>query len=103
MTHRSRLWIGSTLLIILAFNYAMLVLPLIKRSASIEEKSKAILINQVKTGKVLKDTEDDYILEIFKREKSSLDKKVTVLNIASVTILIIIASWTVFGLIFHKR
>lgn len=103
MSRRARIWIGITLLAVLAFNYVAIGFPLIKRVSSIEDKSKSILVSQVKSGKVFKNTEDEYILDILKREKRAIDKKIFILNIVSISALIIIASWTVFGLIFYKR
>lgn len=103
MSRNARLWIGVTLLIIIAFNYAAIGIPLLKKSASIQEKSKAILIKQVKSGEVLKNSEDEYILNIFRREKVSIDHQMIILNTAAISLLIMIVSWTVFGLIAPKK
>jgi len=103
MTKKARLWTGVTLLAVLVFNYIIFAYPLMGKSASIEEKSRAILINQVKSGQVLKNSADEYVLEIFKREKAAIDKKLTILNALVATFAIIIASWTVFGLVFYRR
>lgn len=103
MSRKARMWLGATLLLILAFNYAIIGLPLIKRASSIETKSKAILISQVKSGKVLKNSEDEFILEILKREKASIDRKMLVLNGIAASLVIIVVSWTAFGLLFHRK
>jgi len=103
MSRNARLWIGITLLIIIVFNYAAIGIPLAKKSASIQEKSKAILIKQVKSGEVLKNSEDEYILNIFRKEKTSIDQKMLILNTAAISFTIIVLSWTAFGLITAKR
>ncbi|MBI4974461.1 MAG: hypothetical protein HZC19_01395 [Candidatus Omnitrophica bacterium] len=103
MTSKARIWIGITLLIVLAFNYAIIGFPMIKRASSIENKSKAMLISQIKSGKVLKNSEDEYILEILKREKGSIDKKILILNSVAISASLLIISWTIFGLLFHRK
>ena len=103
MTHKARIWIGITLLIVLAFNYAIIGFPMIKRASSIENKSKAMLISQIKSGKVLKNSEDEFILEILKREKASVDRKILVLNGIAISLVIVVISWTAFGLLFHRK
>lgn len=95
MTRKTRLWIGATLLIVLAFNYAMLGVPLLKRKAYIEKKSKMIV--------VVKNADDEYILDIFRKEKAAVEKNIRLVNTAGLSIAIIIASWTVFGLVFYKK
>lgn len=95
MTRKTRLWIGATLLIVLAFNYAMLGVPLLKRKAYIEKKSKMIV--------VVKNADDEYILDIFRKEKAAVEKNIRLVNTAGLSIAIIIASWTVFGLVFHRK
>ncbi len=103
MTRNARIWIGLTLLAIVTLNYAMAGYPLIKKSASLQDRAKAILVKQVKSGGMLKDSGDEYILEIFRKEKRSIDKKISILNVAATSLLIIIASWTAFGLIAIRK
>lgn len=95
MTRKTRLWIGATLLIVLAFNYAMLGVPLLKRKAYIEKKSKMIV--------VVKNADDEYILDIFRKEKAAVEKNIRLVNTAGLSIAIIIASWTIFGLVFYRK
>ena len=102
MTTKARLWTGVTVLLIIAFNYTLIGFPLYRRAASIQDKSRTIILNQVKSGKVL-GSEDEYIIEILKKEKRSIDKEVVVLNSAAISLAIVAISWTVFGLIFRKR
>jgi len=103
MSRKSRLWTGVTLLAVLAINYALIGIPLIRRSASIERKSRAMLMSQVKSGKVFKDSEEEYLIEIFRRERAGISWKILILNCAGASLLIAIASWTAFGLIVPRR
>jgi len=103
MTRNARIWIGLTLLAIVTLNYAMIGFPLIKKAASLQDRAKVILAKQVKSDSLLKDSEDEYILEIFRKEKLSIDKKISILNVAATSLLIVIASWTAFGLIAHRK
>jgi hypothetical protein len=103
MTRKARLWIGATLLVIIAFNYAALGYPLMRRSHAIQVKSREILIRQVKSDSMLKGSEDEYILDLFKKERISIDRNIHILNIAAATLAILIGSWTAFGLIFHRK
>lgn len=103
MTRNARVWTGLTVLVIVTLNYAVIGFPLIKKSASLQDRAKAILIKQVKSGAMLKDSEDEYILEIFRKEKRSIDQKISVLNVVATSLLIIVASWTVFGLIVQGK
>lgn len=103
MIRKARLWIGITLFIILAFNYAIIGFPLYRKAASLNDSSTTLLMKKIKSGNVLKSGEDEYILEIFRREKASIDRRLLVLNCAAISIVVVLASWTVFGLILHRR
>jgi hypothetical protein len=43
------------------------------------------------------------MLDIFRREKALIDKRMFMLNCASASIFVILASWTLFGLISRKE
>lgn len=103
MTRKGRLWAGATALLILVFNYAAIGFPMIKREATIKDQTKALLIRQVKSDRVFKNSEDEYMLDIFRREKASLDKRLLILNSVTATLSIIILSWTVFGIITQRK
>ncbi len=103
MTTNARMWTGVTLIIVLAFNYSIFGFPLYRKAASIHDKSTTMLMKQIKSGNVLKGAEEDYILDIFRREKASIDTKLVILNAAAMTLFIIITSWMVFGFLFAKR
>jgi len=103
LTSKGRAWIGITALFIIAFNYMVIGFPMIQRESTIKDQTKAILIKQVKSDTVFKNNEDEYMLDIFRREKSSLDRKLLVLNLITATLAIIAISWTVFGVIAQKR
>jgi hypothetical protein len=89
--------------LVVAFNYAMIGFPLKGRISSLENRSKALITAQIKSGGILKDSDDAFILEILKKEKVSVGKKVALLNCVAASLVILIASWTVFGLIGRKR
>lgn len=103
MTGKARTWTGVTLLIVLAFNYAVVGVPLYRKSMSIKEKYRATLIKQAKSAEPFRSAEDDYMLEIFRKEKSSIDRKFLILNCVAISLLIVIGSWTVFGLFVHRK
>ena len=98
MTRKARMWTGATLLVIIALNYAIIGFPLIRKSESVKEKAKMILVRQVKSDKIFKNSEEDYILELFRKEKASIDTKIVILNCAAATLAFFALSWTVFGL-----
>jgi len=94
MTRRARIWTGATLLIILALNYSIFGLPLFKRRGYIQERTNAILVSN--------NADDEYVLEIFRRERAAVEKKLNIANCVTLSIAVIIMSWTAFGLIVHK-
>ena len=102
MTRKARLWTGVTIFVILVLNYAAFAIPLAKRSSSIEERAMVMMREDFESGKALKGSENDYILQILKKEKASVDGKLGTLNMAAATLAIIIASWTLFGMITSK-
>jgi len=102
MTSKARVWIALTLLVILLFNYAVVGYPLARKSQMIKDKYAAILIKQVKSGDVLKSSEDEYLLDIFRKEKMAIDRKTIVLNCVSASLFILVASWMIFGMLAHK-
>jgi len=95
MTHKARAWTGITLLLVLIINYMIIGMPLIKRRAYIKHRANDIL--------VVKNADDEYILDIFRREGISVNKKIRVVNSVGISLAVIIASWTIFGLIFSKK
>ncbi|OGW84834.1 MAG: hypothetical protein A2987_07040 [Omnitrophica bacterium RIFCSPLOWO2_01_FULL_45_10] len=103
MTRKARIWIGVTILIIIAFNYCVIGIPLMKKSASIKDKYKSILVKQAKSGDIFKSAEDEYLLEIFRKEKAAIDKKILILNCVGASMVIILSSWIIFGLVASKK
>ena len=103
MTRKARMWIGITLFIVLGFNYGLMGFPLISRKSSIENQTKTILIKQAKSDKLFKNTADEYMLDILRREAASIDRKLMILNGVAISLMILIASWVIFGLIMHRR
>ena len=103
MTKKARLWIGLTIMALLVFNYAAFMIPLSKKSSSLEEKLNTIMVKQFNSGKMLKSSEDDFIIGILKKERVSIEGKINTLNLTAASLGIIIASWTMFGLIGRKK
>ena len=103
MTQKARLWTGATLLLVLALNYAVIGLPLTKKAASLKDRYRAILIKQAKSGELFKNTDDEYLLDLFRKEKASVERRLLILNCTGISFVILIASWTIFGLIGRKR
>lgn len=102
MTKNTRIWIGITLFMILAFNYGIFGLPLYSKAASLNDKATVMLMNKIKSGKILKGSDDEYILDIFRREKAAIDRKLLMLNSLAISFAIIIGSWVLFGLVTRR-
>ncbi len=103
MKRNARLWIGVTVLTIILVNYILIGVPLLSKSRSIQGRAKTILMKQIKSGSIFSTSDDEYMLEIFRKEKATIDTKVMVLNGIAVTLAFIAGSWTIFGLIFKGK
>jgi hypothetical protein len=103
MSRKARVWTGTTLLLIVIFNYIVIGMPLYRKMVSLENKIKVMMIRQVKSGKVLTDSEDNYIIDILKKETISLERKIIILNCATVSVVMIVVSWIIFGLIVYRE
>jgi hypothetical protein len=103
VSRESRLWISITLLVIVIFNYLSVGIPLYKKTSSLQSKIKIMMIKQIKSGQLTQNTADDYIIDILKKESLALNKKITLLNCAAVSIVIIITSWLIFGLFIRRK
>ena len=95
MTRKARIWIGITLLIVLALNYALIAYPLVKKSVSLRDKMRKALISQA--------LDDEYFLEIYRKEKLAVDRKILLVNCVALSFGIIVVSWTAFGIIAHRK
>lgn len=102
MTRKAKMWTGATLLLVLAINYALVGFPLMRRAASIKDQTKTLLIKQVKSDRIFKNQSDDYMLDILNKERSSVDRRISILNCIAISIAILIASWLAFGLIWGR-
>lgn len=103
MTRKGRLWIGITLLTVLAINYIIIGVPLFQKAWSIESRYKAAMVKQLKaSGSLFAGSEDEYLVEIFRKERTSVGRGILILNAVSLSVLILIGSWTAFGLITHR-
>jgi len=103
MKVKARLWTGGTLLIVIILNYALIGVPLLMKSASVNEKYRTTLIKQAKSTNVFRASDDEYMLEILRKEKASVDRKILILNCAAGSLMIILGSWVGFGLLFHRK
>lgn len=103
MNPKTRLWIGVTLLAVILVNYILIGMPLIMKSNSVQAKARAILIKQTKPGNLFTSSDDEYLIDVFRKEKSAIDSKMMVLNAIAATLAFFAASWTVFGLIFRSK
>jgi len=102
MSRKARLWVGITFLTVLAINYIIIGVPLFRKAGSIEARYKAAMIKQLKPAGIFKSTDDEYMVEIFRRERSAVARNLLILNTASLSIMILIGSWTAFGML-HKE
>ena len=104
MSAKARLWIGVTLLIVIMVNYILIGVPLISKSNSVQAKAKAILLKQAKSSNLFTNNSDDeYLIDVFRKEKAAIDTKITILNAIAATLAFFAASWTIFGLIFRRK
>ena len=95
MSRKARIWIGGTLLIVIALNYVLIGIPLIKRELSLHEKTRSIVMS--------KSADDEFVLELFRKESIAIHKKHDMLNGISLSLAVIVVSWTAFGLVFGKK
>ena len=103
MNPKARLWVGGTLFIVILINYVLIGAPLISKSNSVQAKAKAILIKQAKSNGIFNNSDDEYLIDVFRKEKSAIDTKITILNALAATLAFFAASWTIFGLIFKRK
>ena len=103
MNRRARVWVGTTLLSIVVFNYMAIGFPFYKKMNSLENRIKTMVIKQARSGDVLSNSEDNYIIDVLKKETIILDRNIVILNCVSVSVLIVIISWIAFGLIMYRE
>ena len=102
MSRKARLWTGATLLLALALNYIIIGAPMIRRAEALKVEMRAILIKYSKAGTNITSIDQDYLLQVFRKEQLSLERQILILNCASATIGLLVISWTVFGIL-HKK
>lgn len=103
MSKKARLWLGITLLLALAANYIIIGAPMIRRSEALKVETRAILLKYAKSGSAFTDMDNDYLMQIFRKEQENLKRQILVLNCASATLGLLIISWTAFGALHSKR
>jgi putative effector of murein hydrolase len=99
ISKRARIWVGATLLALIAFNYAAMGVPLYKNISSLERRTKEIMARQLESKEHFKRTDDYYVVDVLKKEIIALDRKLVVLNCVAVSVAAVIASWMAFGLV----
>ena len=103
MDPKKRLWIGVTLLVVILFNYMLMGAPLLSKAYSINQKTKAILVKQARPSGMFNSMDDEYLLDLFRKERSTIDTKMRVLNAVAATVTFLVLSWTLFGLVFKRK
>ena len=102
MSSKARMWLGITFLLALAVNYIIIGAPMIRRAEALKVEARAILIKYAKSTQTFTDMENDYLLQIFRKEQTNIGRQILILNCASATIGLLVISWTVFGIL-HKK
>lgn len=103
MSRKARMWFGLTLLLALGINYIIIGAPMIRRSEALKIEARSIIIKYANSNSTFTDTENDYLLQIFRKEQANLGRQILILNCASATLGLLIISWTVFGVLHSKR
>jgi hypothetical protein len=103
MTPKARMWLGITLLLALAVNYIIIGAPMIRRAEALKVEARAIILKYAKSQATFTDMENDYLLQIFRKEQTNIGRQILVLNCASATLGLLIISWTVFGVLHSKK
>jgi len=103
MTRKARLWIGTTLVIIILFNYVVIGVPLMRRGATIDKRTKELTLKVAKSQSIFGQSDNEYMLEIFRKEQHTIGRNLLILNCAAATLMILVGSWTIFGIILHKN
>ena len=103
MSPKAKMWFGITLLLALALNYIIIGAPIIRRAEALKVEARAIVVKYAKSTQTFTDMENDYLLQIFRKEQSSIGRQILILNCASATLGLLIISWTVFGVLHSKK
>lgn len=104
MDRRARLWTGVTIVAIIVLNYAVIGVPLFRKSQSLAARYKTAVARQLKNGGgIFAGSDDEYLIDIFRRERAAISRNILILNAVSLSALIVIGSWTAFGLVLHKE
>jgi hypothetical protein len=61
------------------------------------------MLAQAKKATIFTDSEESYMLDLFRREKADIDRKLMLINLLAASVGILIASWTVFGMLFGRK
>ena len=103
MTKRARVWAGFTVILVLVINYTMVGMPLFKKEMAISAKYNEIVSKNVTSGDSIESFTDNYLLDVLKREKVSLDNKLKILNAVTASLAVIVASWMIYGIIVKDK
>jgi hypothetical protein len=100
---KARMWLGITFFLALAVNYIIIGAPMIRRSETLKVEARAIVVKYAKSTQTFTDMENDYLLQIFRKEQANIGRQILILNCASATLGLLIISWTVFGVLHSKK
>jgi hypothetical protein len=84
-------------------NYIIIGAPMIRRSEALKIEVRSILIKYARSSATFNEMENDYLMQVFRKEQTNLGRQILVLNCASATLGLFIMSWTVFGVLRSKR
>lgn len=103
ITKKARIWIGVTILIVIGFNYTLIGFPLMQRSDSLIKESRIILQKQAKSKKLALTTRENYLLDLYRKERISTQRGLLILNCIAASLAIGTISWIIFGIWAHRK
>lgn len=103
MTRQGRIWAGMTVIGVIVLNYTLVGIPLFTKTSLLESHYKGILIKQAKSGMAVKGNADAYMLELLRKEREGVDKRILILNCVSASVFFVAASWTLFGVLAVRK
>jgi hypothetical protein len=76
---------------------------MIRRAEALKVEVRAILLKYAKSDAGFNNMENDYLMQVFRKEQSGLGRQILLLNCASATLGLLVISWTVFGILHGKQ
>jgi hypothetical protein len=84
-------------------NYVIIGAPIIRMNEAIKTQTRSILLKQAKAGELFNNPQDEYLVNLFRKEKASNDRKVLLLNCVSASLAFVVLSWMIFGIAGRRR